>query len=152
MRVLLLLLCMIAAPCLAQTAESYRRQAIEESRQKSWYLALANYRKALELEPNDPLTHYNLALALKYKGEARQAVDEFEAALRLKPKWADAHYGLGAAWYDLHEQDAALKELRIAAELDPVKAAPHRLLARIYMEQNAPSDARRELLRAVASK
>src|SRR5277367_5129891 len=141
MRALLLLLCMIAAPCLAQTAESYRRQAIEESRQKSWDLALANYRKALELEPNDPLTHYNLALALKYKGEARQAVDEFEAALRLKPKWADAHYGLGAARNDLHDLPAAAKELQTAVRLDPANAAAHRLLARIYLEQNNPLSA-----------
>src|SRR5271170_4704437 len=124
---LFLLVFIIAAPCFAQTTETYRQQAIEESRHKFWDQAIANYRKALELEPKDALTHYNLALALKYKGDAVQAVPEFEAAIRLKPKWADAHYGLGAAWYDLHQPDAALKELRIAAELDPVKAAPHRL-------------------------
>ena len=44
------------------------------------------YRKALALEPNDASTHYNLALALKYKGDARPATEEFEAALLLKPK------------------------------------------------------------------
>jgi len=38
-----------------------------------------NYQKALELEPNDSDTHYNLALALKYKGEPQQSADEFEA-------------------------------------------------------------------------
>src|SRR5689334_4898728 len=103
MFVLLLLLSMVAAPCFAQTAETYRQQAIEASRNKSWDQAIAHYRKALELEPNDALTHYNLALALKYKGDAQPAVEEFQAALRLKPKWADAHYGLGASWYDLHD-------------------------------------------------
>src|SRR5215470_6709390 len=104
MRVFLLLALVIAAPGFAQTVETYRRAAIAFSRQQSWDQAIANYRKALELEPNDALTHYNLALALKYKGEARQAVEEFASTLRLKPKWADAHYGLGATWYDLHEQ------------------------------------------------
>ena len=79
---------MMAASCFAQTAETYRQQAVEDSRQKSWDQAIANYRKALELEPKDALTHYNLALALKYKGEARQAVDEFGEALRLNPKSA----------------------------------------------------------------
>src|ERR1700731_2439386 len=127
------------APTLAQTAQSYRQRAIELSRKKSWDQAIASYHKALDLEPNDPDTHYNLALALKYKGEAKQAVEEFEAALRLKPKWGDAHYGLGATWYDLNDQDAALKELRIATALNPGKAAPHVLLARIYVEQNGPS-------------
>src|SRR5579864_3856088 len=150
MRLLPLLLLISAASCFAQTAEIYRRQAIEASRQKSWDQSIEDFRKALELEPNDALTHYNLALALKYKGDAAQAVEEFEAALRLKPKWADAHYGLGATRYDLHDQDAALKELRIATALNPGKAAPHVLLARIYVEQNAPSSAKSELQRAIA--
>src|SRR5215831_14820907 len=107
---LLILGLFFAAPSFAQTAESYRQQAIELSRHKSWDQAIANYHKALDLAPNDPLTHYNLALTLKYKGEARQAVEEFESTLRLKPKWADAHYGLGATWYDLHDLVAAQKE------------------------------------------
>src|ERR1022692_3355768 len=100
MRVVPVLLLILGASCFAQTAETYRRQAVVDSRQKSWDQAIANYRKALELDPNDALTHYNLALALKYKGDAQQAVEEFEATLRLKPKWGDAHYGLGATWYD----------------------------------------------------
>src|ERR1700757_3476028 len=114
MKVSLFLALVMAASGFAQTAETYRRDATELARQKSWDQAIANYRKALELEPKDALTHYNLALALKYKGEPRQAVDEFEAALRLKPKSAEVHYGLGATWYDLHDQSAAVKELRIA--------------------------------------
>src|SRR5437899_11544901 len=98
---LLVLGLLFSAPSFAQTAESYRQQAIELSRNKSWDQAIASYRKALALEQNDADTHYNLALTLKYKGDARQAVDDFETTLQLKPKCADAHYGLGATWNDL---------------------------------------------------
>src|ERR1700757_5299751 len=142
MKVSLFLALFMAASCLAQTAETYRRDATEFSRQKSWDEAIASYRKALEVEPNDALTHYDLALALKYKGEAKQAVDEFQAALRLKPKWADAEYGLGAAFYDLHDLPAAAKELQTAVALAPANAAAHRLLARVYLEQSNPSAAK----------
>src|SRR5215467_7177614 len=135
-----------------QTAQSYRQEATELARAKSWDEAIAAYRKSLELEPKDSLTHYDLALALKYKGAARQAADEFESALRLKPKWADAHYGLGATWFDLHEQAAALKELRTAVALDPANAGARRLLARIYSEQNNPSGAEAELRKALQAK
>src|SRR5260370_33144389 len=114
---------LFSAPILAQTAQSYRQRAIELSRNKSWDQAIASYRKALDLEPNDADTHYNLALALKYRGDAKQAVEEFEAALRLKPKRADAHYALGATWYDLNEQAAAPKDLRTAPIPDPPAAA-----------------------------
>src|ERR1035438_6692871 len=47
----------------AQTVDSYRQRAAELSRVKSWDEALANYRKALELDPNDAVTHYHLAWA-----------------------------------------------------------------------------------------
>src|SRR6267378_7477816 len=149
---LLTLRLFLSTATLAQTAGSYRQQAIDFSRNKSWDQAIASYRKALALEPNDPDTHYNLALTLKYKGDAKQAVEEFEATLRLKPKWADAHYGLGATLYDLNDQAAALKELRTAIDLDPANAGAPRLLARIYLQQNDPSAAERELRRALQSK
>ena len=97
----------------AQTAESYRRDAAEFARQKSWDNAIWNYHKALELEAKDPLTLYNLALALQFNGDTREALKEFEAAADLRPKWADAHHGLGATWFDLHDEAAAMKELRL---------------------------------------
>src|SRR6266550_4288729 len=116
MVLLLVLGLLFSVPSSAQTAQSYRQQAIELSRNKSWDQAISDYRKALALEPNDPDTHYNLALTLKYKGDAKQSVEEFEATVRIKPKWAEAHYGLGATWYDLHDQAAALKELQTTVD------------------------------------
>ncbi len=132
----LMLSLLFSAPLSAQTAETYRQEALQLSRSKSWDQAVSSYRKALALDPNDAATHYNLALALKYKGDARQAAEEFEATLRLRPKWADAHYGLGAARYDLHDQAGALEELRTAVAIDPANAGAHRLLAHIYSQQN----------------
>src|ERR1700722_1056030 len=125
----------------AQTVDIYRQRAAELSRAKSWDDAITNYRKALELEPNDAATHYNLALVLKYKGEYREALKEFQAALKLRPKWAEAHYGIGAVWNDLQDQDAAIKELRTAEALDPLNAATHRLLAHVLARQNNLAEA-----------
>ena len=149
---LCLLALIFSAEITAQTAASYRKRATEMSRAKSWDDAIANYRSALALEPNDSVTHYDLAQALKYKGDTREAVKEFGAALELRPKWADAHYGLGAALYDLQDQIAAAKELRAAETLDPANAATHRLLARILSQRNNPTDAEHELRLALRSK
>jgi tetratricopeptide (TPR) repeat protein len=63
----LLAVLLFTAPSPAQTAASYAQQAVKLSQKKSWDQAIANYKKALALEPNDPLTHYNLALTLKKK-------------------------------------------------------------------------------------
>src|SRR5438034_11799370 len=72
----------------AQTAESYRQRAIELSRAKLWDEAIASYHQALELAPDDAQTHYNLALALKYKGDNRQTV------VRFFPFWFQPQGGL----------------------------------------------------------
>src|SRR5579871_1401165 len=140
---------LLSAPCFSQTAETYRKQALELSRQQSWDAAIDAYRKALELDPNDAETHYNLALTLRYKGEPKQAVEEFEEALRLKPKWADAHFALGATQYDLSDQAAALEESHAAVVLDPANISARELIARIDLQQNNPSGAESELKKAL---
>src|SRR5208283_5305879 len=65
----------------AQTAQTFRQQAAELARSESWDASIAAYRKAIELAPNDPVTHYDLALVLQRKGASRQAVEEFETAV-----------------------------------------------------------------------
>src|SRR5215469_15857780 len=152
MRLLLVLALMIAAPGFGQTAESYRRKATEFAQKKDWDEAIANFHKALSLDPHDPLTHYDLALALKYKGVPKDAAEEFQQAIQEKPKWADAHYALGATWYDLHDLPAAANELQKAIQIDPANAASRRFLARVYSEQNDFFDAERELNQAVGLK
>ena len=136
----------------AQTVNIYRQRAAELSRAKSWDDAITNYRKALELEPNDADTHYHLAWALKYKGETREALKEFQSALKLRPKWADAHYGLASVWFELQDRDEAVKELRTTETLDPANPGAHRLLARILAQQNSLADAERELKLALRLK
>src|SRR5579872_1891522 len=151
MLLLLVLGLVLGAPSFAQTAENYRQQALQFSRGKQWDRAIENYRRALAIEPNDADTHYNLALTLKYKGDARAAAEEFQTAARLRPNWAEAHYGLGAALYDAHDE-AAAGELRTAIRLDPNHAAARRFLARVYLEQNNPSGAAAELRQALQRK
>src|SRR5215475_10289485 len=136
MRLLLVLALMIAAPCFGQTAESYRREATKFAQKKDWDEAIANFQKALSLDPHDALTHYNLALALKYKGAPKEAAEEFKQAIQEKPRWADAHYALGATWHDLHDLPAAASELQSAIQIDPANTASRRFLARVYSEQN----------------
>ena len=145
-------LCVVSAEparVLGQTAQAYRQQANAFAQSKSWDEAIAAYRKVLGLEPNDAVAHYDLALALKYKGETKQAAEEFESAVRLKPGWCEAHFGLGATLYEVQDQAGALKELRKTVACEPSNAEAHRYLAHVYSDQNDFSGAERELNRAV---
>ena len=94
-------------------ADRAREAALACARQKDWGCAVRNYRAALNAEP-DADTRYNLALALKYSGDAGGAAAEFERVLKDKPNWAEAEYGLGACLYDLHKDTLAIAALRRA--------------------------------------
>jgi len=101
-----------------QSASDYKRDALASAQKKQWDQAIVLYGKALALEPGDADTHYNLALALKYKGDPQAAIKEFREALRIKPDWSAAHFGLGAAckwmrgldWTAAHAHEMSLVE------------------------------------------
>jgi tetratricopeptide (TPR) repeat protein len=79
--------------------------------------AIAEYRAAIRLRPDDTGAHYDLGLALLGRGEAAAAIAEFRAALRLDPGDAEAHCNLGQALRGRGEYAEALAELRTGHEL-----------------------------------
>lgn len=55
--------------------------------------AVAEFRKAAELEPSAAQGHTDLGMALESTGEASQAADEYKKALELQPQDRDANEG-----------------------------------------------------------
>lgn len=56
--------------------------------------AVAAYRKAFDLDPNDAASANNLALLLREKGQFREAVSLLQEGLEYSPDTADLHYNL----------------------------------------------------------
>ena len=60
--------------------------------------AIAEYRQAIRLKPDDAEAHNNLGTILcDRKHDYEGAIAEFREAIRLKPDDAEAHHDLGAA-------------------------------------------------------
>ena len=58
--------------------------------------AIAQFQKALEINPNSRRTHYNLGNALFQKGQLDEAIAQYQKALEINPNYfAEAHYNLG---------------------------------------------------------
>lgn len=76
--------------------------------------ALAEYRRAVELDAADADTRYDLALALYLAGAFGPAAEAFEAALRLRPGWGRAHYNLAMVYWNLRRYPQALAQARLA--------------------------------------
>jgi tetratricopeptide (TPR) repeat protein len=83
--------------------------------------AVAEPRAALQLNPDDPLGHYNLALVLFNRGRWDEAVAELRETIRLKPDDAAAHFYLGNNLLCQGKLDEAIAAYRRAQVLPRVQ-------------------------------
>jgi len=51
--------------------------------------AKSNFKKAINLMPDDPTSYYNLACAHAIAGEPKDAVDMLEKVFKLSPEWKE---------------------------------------------------------------
>jgi tetratricopeptide (TPR) repeat protein len=80
---------------------------------------MAQYRKALELNPVYTEAHNNLGETLAGRGAAEEAISHFEKAVQLDPKHAVAQANLGAALAQIGRLDQAIIHLQKAIEIKP---------------------------------
>jgi Flp pilus assembly protein TadD len=81
--------------------------------------AIAQFEKAMELDPGSAQTRSHLGKALAAAGRLDEACAQLRKAVEIDPKDAEAHAGLGAALYARGEFAAGLRQLREAIELSP---------------------------------
>jgi tetratricopeptide (TPR) repeat protein len=77
------------------------------------------YRKALSLDPENPVVMKNLADAFFLKKEYPQAVEMCQKALKSNPRFHQAHSTLGLAYYWMERYPEALEEFEAVLKLNP---------------------------------
>ena len=87
------------------------------------------WRDVLAAQPENPVAHYNLAIALANMDQVPEAIVEYQAALRIQPNYADAHNYLGNALLKLNQPQDALGEYQTALGLKPNYPDAHSNLA-----------------------
>ena len=81
--------------------------------------AIAEYREAIRLQPDDHIGHYNLGDILRSQGKLDEAIAEYREAIRLQPDYAYAHSNLGLALLAQGKVDEAIAAHREALRLNP---------------------------------
>jgi len=81
--------------------------------------AIAEYRTALRLNPNDASAYDNLGVALYDTGALEGAIGAYRTALRLNPNDANAYDNLGVALYTKGDLEGAIGAYRTALLLNP---------------------------------
>jgi tetratricopeptide (TPR) repeat protein len=98
------------------------------------------YRKALELDPDSVVAHYNLASALTRSGELEEAEIHFRAVIE-KESSTGAYTGLGYVLWQLGRAEESAASLSKAIEIDPTNASAYDSLGTILVEQGRLEEA-----------
>jgi len=115
----------------------------------NWEDAVALYRRAVALEPNNAVAHSNLGFALASAGRLDAAIAEYLSALRIDPRLAAAHNNLAVALEAQGRDDEALEHWTRALELDPRLASAHRNVGLILLNRGRIREATAHLSAAL---
>ena len=97
--------------------------------------AEANFRRAVELNPNNPLTRINYGRCLFARGQIEAGAREIEEALRLDPV-SLLTTGLAAyAYLNTGRYDRSIELANRMLELEPKSPAAHECLFRAYISK-----------------
>jgi tetratricopeptide (TPR) repeat protein len=117
---------LIAVPLFVQTV---RRNTVYADRVSIW-------QSAVEVMPDNPRAHVNLANALRNdRGDLRGAEAHYRTAVRLHPRHALAHTNLGSVLAITGRLDEAADEFNRALEIDPGMGPARLYLARAEQQR-----------------
>lgn len=109
------------------------------------------FRKALAINPKDPLSRYSLASIYVEQDDYKKAQKEFEEVARLDPNNAIVHKDLGSLYFSLKEFEKAEKSFRKAVSIDPQNTAALNNLGSLFIMKGAHSQAKQAFTAALES-
>jgi tetratricopeptide (TPR) repeat protein len=92
--------------------------------------AIQEYRRVLDLRPDDAVARNSLGAALQSLGNTDEAIAEYHEALRLRPDYLDASYNLGSALLSEDHGEEAAAQFQAVVKAKPNDADAHANLAR----------------------
>ena len=127
LRLLALLLSMALIPgALAKgDADGYNNRGIAKQAKGDLEGAIADFNRAIELNPRDAQAYNNRGNPKQDKGDLEGAIADYNRAIELDPKYAKAYYNRGLAKQAKGDLDGAIADYNRAIELNPKNAAAY---------------------------
>jgi len=110
--------------------------------------AIADYTRALELDPYYPDAFNNRGNARMGKGDLRGAVADFTEAIRYRPESCEGYYNRGLAYLTQENYQAALADFSRSIEIKP-QAIAYNNRGSVYRALNKPKEAIADYTKAV---
>ncbi|PIQ76637.1 hypothetical protein COU78_05065 [Candidatus Peregrinibacteria bacterium CG10_big_fil_rev_8_21_14_0_10_49_24] len=112
--------------------------------------ALAEYEKALALDPDSKTAHFGLGILLAEQGNTSRAIQEYVLALETDPTYVEVSVNLGALYMKIGETEKAIEQYEHAIAVLPHFPQAHFNLAVAYAKLGSPGKALASYERAVA--
>lgn len=133
-----------------KTAEDWFQEGLAAGREGDPRTCLESYKKALEIDPDHFLAHFNLGIRYGKIPMNVEAARHFREALRLKPESPMVHYSLAVVCNLIGETDDAFHHYKEAIRINPDFAKAHSNLAMLYYSIKRGRETIHHLLKAVA--
>jgi TolB-like protein/Tfp pilus assembly protein PilF len=114
----------------------------------NWSAVEMEYRRALELNPNDAMAHNWYGEYLQEMGRNEEAFAQLRQAVVLDPLSSDSANNLGDVFYTARQYDQAIRAFQKALELEPDYIDAHVGLGWVYEEKKMYREAIAELEKA----
>jgi tetratricopeptide (TPR) repeat protein len=126
---------------LLQSPEAYNVRGGRELEARNWAAAAENFRRGLELAPNDASLRHRLGTALAQMGDVRGAADQFETVIKTTPGFARAHFSLGVLMNDSRRYPEAIDHFSNALKYEPGYVQARVQLAGVLARSGRPEEA-----------
>ncbi len=125
----------------------YRKLGKRHLQMKHWNDALYNYKKALEILPNEAILHCRIGVCYSqlYKSEynkekkmelVEKAEERYKKTIELNPEIVDSYFGLGVIYsYIYKNYTKAIKYMKKVIEINNRDIDAHFALGRFYYEK-----------------
>ena len=116
------------------TIDQVLQQAVDAHKEGRLDEAEINYRKAIELNPKNASTHYNLGVNLQIRGRSNEAEASYKKAIEIKPNFTEAYNNLANLIKNFGRLDEAEINYKKAIEIKPNFAEAYLNAGRIFKE------------------
>ena len=113
-------------------AEAHTAAASASSDMWDWAGAEREYKRALELNPNEGNAHQWYGLYLSTVGRHQEALAQFKRALEVDPLNLTVSTNLAVGYGNMRQYDLALDQFKKTIDIDPNYASAHDALAQTY--------------------
>ena len=118
-------------------------------KQRKYRLAIDQYRRAIDIQPNFAQAYNNLGGVYFLSGSYPEAVEEYKKAIELKPDYAEAYYNLAMVYEATGEINRAIDSYKMVIGVRPDHERAHQGLGGAYKSLKDYSKAAKEYRRAL---